>query len=460
MARGNGKYWILAAPLIWPDNRRELTLEVERLLQPDHEHGRAPGQEGPDGRALLLVSLDAYPRITYNLGQAQADLVLDEVQRTLTEFVGDNGLVLRSGRDEFAVLLRRADANEARRVALGIQGRARGVECGLTRPLLSVSVGVRTAEAGEGAEEVLVTAAVALEAAKAGGRGKLKLFEPFMLDALEVRHRLSSDLAEAVREGALTVAYQPIVSLKTGRVQGVEALARWAHPALGPIRPDEFLPLAEELGIAGELDHHVLTTALAQTRTWLRDLPLEPDFSVSVNITASQLQHLEYIDGVRHALSEAGVPAGALVLEITEASFVAGDDVDTYSLLGLRRLGVGLDIDDFGTGYSSISYLRRLPVSRAKIDRSLLGDVAEDPAQRRFLGAVLRLVEACGLSVVMEGIETAEQALAVAELGADAGQGYYFSRPLPAEQMTAFLKAAREQPLAPFSEGPERSARR
>lgn len=448
----------MATPLIWPEHRRGLTLEVERLLQPDRGQGPGPGHGGPEGRALLLVSLDAYNRITFNLGQAQANLVLDEVELMLTDFVGENGLVVRSARDEFAVLLRRADANEARRVAQTIQARARRVECGLTRPLLSVSVGVRTASAGEGAEDVLAAAGVALEAAKAGGRGKMKVFEPFMLDAIEVRHRLSSDLAAAVRDGALTVAYQPIVSLQTGRVQGVEALARWTHAALGIIRPDEFLPLAEELGIAAELDHHILTTALAQTHAWTSDLPLAPDFSVSVNITASQLQHLEYIDRVRHALGEAGVAPSSLVLEITEASFVAGDDVDTYSLQGLRRLGVGLDIDDFGTGYSSISYLQRLPVSRAKIDRSLLGNVATDPDQRRFLGAILRLVEACGLTVVIEGIETAEQALAVAELGAAYGQGYYFSRPMPAEQMTAFLEETLERPLAPFAGGPGPSA--
>ena len=418
------------------------------------------GHGGLESRALLLVSLDAYNRITFNLGQAQANLVLDEVEVMLADFVGENGLVVRSARDEFAVLLRRADANEARRVAQTIQARARRVECGLTRPLLSVSVGVRTASAGEGAEEVLAAAGVALEAAKAGGRGKMKVFEPFMLDAIEVRHRLSSDLAAAVREGALAVAYQPIVCLRTGRVQGVEALARWTHPALGIIRPDEFLPLAEELGIAAELDDHILMTALAQTHAWTSDLPLAPDFSVSVNITASQLQQLEYIDRVRHALGEAGVAPSSLVLEITEASFVAGDDVDTYSLQGLRRLGVGLDIDDFGTGYSSISYLQRLPVSRAKIDRSLLGNVATDSDQRRFLGAILRLVEACGLTVVIEGIETAEQAIAVAELGAASGQGYYFSRPMPAEQMTAFLEETLDRPLAPFAEGPGPSARR
>ncbi|WP_138445268.1 putative bifunctional diguanylate cyclase/phosphodiesterase [Sinomonas susongensis] len=418
-------------PLVWQDRSREVLHALASAVD-----AIGPGREPP---AMLLVSLDSFNWVTYNLGLGEGDRIVAEVLRTLSEAVGQRGLAAQLDRDEFAVLLENATVAEARRLAGAIQRGVRGIDAGRSGPILSVSIGVRGAEAGQPANEIIREAGVALDAAKAEGRGLIKVFEPFMLHALQIHRTIVTDLADAIREGRIGVVYQPIVDLHSGRIEGVEVLSRWTHPALGPVRPDEFIPLAESLGVAGELDRHVLRRALAQLKVWQESLDLPDDFTVSVNITPAELQHFEFIEQVRHALDDAGVQPKNLTLELTEASFVAGDDVDAYSLHGLRRLGVGLDIDDFGTGYSSISYLRRLPVTRAKIDRSLLGDLVEDVGQRRFLNAVVNLVAACGLTTVIEGIETAEQAQILRRLGATSGQGYYFSRPIPGEAMTQLL---------------------
>jgi diguanylate cyclase (GGDEF)-like protein len=418
-------------PLVWQDRSREVLRALESALDPI-----GPDREPP---AMLLVSLDSFNWVTYNLGLTEGDRIVAEVLRTLSEAVGQHGLAAQLDRDEFAVLLPNATVAQARRLAGAIQRGVRNIDSGVSGPILSVSIGVRGAEAGQAANTVIREAGVALDAAKAEGRGLVKVFEPFMLHALQIHRTIISDLTDAIRGGRIGVAYQPIVDLHSGRIEGVEVLARWTHPALGSVRPDEFIPLAEDLGVAGELDRHVLATALGQLKAWQESLDLPDSFTVSVNITPAELQHFEFIEQVRHALDDAGVEPRHLTLELTEASFVAGDDVDAYSLHGLRRLGVGLDIDDFGTGYSSISYLRRLPVTRAKIDRSLLGNLVEDVGQRRFLNAVVNLVTACGLSAVIEGIETAEQAEILRRLGATLGQGYYFSRPLPADAMTELL---------------------
>lgn len=429
----------MAAPLIWHDYRQVLILALDEALARSEDSGSAPP-------ALVLVDLDSYARMEHRSGAAEADRVMDEIQNHLVDAAGELGLVVRLYLDKFALVL--ADAGQAggRLAAEEIQRAVRGLESPPAAARPGLSIGIRAADPGQAPADVIRDAGVALDAAKAYPADPVKVFEPFMLHALEARRRLGRDLTEAVRTGGLEVAYQPIVELPLPsggplRVQGVEALARWTTPGFGPVPPDTFIPLAEELGVAVELDRVVLDRALAQLHVWQQEMSLEPDFTVSVNISPPNLQHLEYLDQVRLAVTESGIAPRQLVLELTEASFVAGNETDLYSLHGLARLGVGLDIDDFGTGYSSIGYLRRLPVHRVKIDRSLLGNLAEDPQQRLFLQRVVDLIRTCGLSTVVEGIETAEQAEAVASLGAGSGQGYFFCRPLPAEEMTAFLQA-------------------
>ncbi|HEY1155347.1 MAG TPA: EAL domain-containing protein, partial [Arthrobacter sp.] len=242
----------------------------------------------------------------------------------------------------------------------------------------------------------------------------------------------------------LTLHYQPVVELATGRIEGVEALVRWNHPTRGFIMPDEFIPLAEEAGLISELGLWVLQTAVKQLRCWADAGLVDSSFSVRINISATDLQSLQFIEDVRNTLQETGVKPEQVVLELTEVAIVKGNELDRYSLGGLRGLGVGIEIDDFGTGYSSISYLRRLPVDRVKVDRSLITGLESDPSQPALVAAVLQLVRACGLEAVWEGVETAEQAQILRDLDCRSAQGYYFSRPVPPEQIPELLADQQE----------------
>jgi EAL domain-containing protein (putative c-di-GMP-specific phosphodiesterase class I) len=283
----------------------------------------------------------------------------------------------------------------------------------------------------------------AMYAAKAQPQSSIKVFEPALLHARRLQSVMISEMREAIREDQLTLHYQPVVELATGRMEGVEALVRWNHPSRGLLMPDQFIPLAEETGMILDLGHWVLKNAVRQLRDWQRELDLDPNFNVRVNISTTELQDLDLIEHVRDILRETGVDAANLVVELTESMAVNGGDVDRYSLSGLRRLGVQLEIDDFGTGYSSISYLRKLPVNVVKIDRSLIDGLGGDEEQGNFVEAVLHLIHACGLKAVAEGIETAEQASELARLGCASGQGYYFGRPVPASRLSEMISEAR-----------------
>ncbi|XTR53414.1 putative bifunctional diguanylate cyclase/phosphodiesterase [Pseudarthrobacter sp. So.54] len=247
-------------------------------------------------------------------------------------------------------------------------------------------------------------------------------------------------MREAIRQDQLTLHYQPVVDLATGRIEGVEALVRWNHPERGLLMPDSFIPLAEETGMIVELGHWVLKHAVRQLRHWQQGLDVDAKFNIRVNISTTELQNLDLIENVRDILRETGLDAANLVVELTESMAVNGGDVDKYSLSGLRRLGVQLEIDDFGTGYSSINYLRQLPVNVVKIDKSLIDGLGSDAKESAFVEAVLHLIHACGLTAVAEGIETAEQAAELIRLGCSSGQGYYFGRPVPAAELEAMLR--------------------
>jgi EAL domain-containing protein (putative c-di-GMP-specific phosphodiesterase class I) len=248
------------------------------------------------------------------------------------------------------------------------------------------------------------------------------------------------ELREAISGSQLVLFYQPIIELATSRIEGVEALVRWQHPSRGLIMPDEFIPIAEETGLISDLGKWVLKAAVDQLRRWRMDPETKRhDFSMRINISAADLQRLEFIEDVRDALTAADLDPALLVLELTESAIIQGNELDRYTLASLRKLGVGLEIDDFGTGYSSISYLRQLPVDRVKVDRTLLTALGSDPAQPALIAAIHQLIRACSLEAVWEGVETAEQAEHLRSTGCVSGQGYYFSRPLPEAEFTARL---------------------
>ena len=403
-------------------------------------HALAESSRGETPPALLILDLDSFKGINDTLGHSAGDDVLRVIARRLQDAVRETDTVARLGGDEFAVMLPKSNLVRARRVANRIlTALSESLDVGDLKITCGTSIGLRIAEPGQSVDDLVMEADTAMYAAKAQPHSSIKVFEPALLYARRLQSVMITEMREAIRQDQLTLHYQPVVDLASGRIEGVEALVRWNHPERGLLMPDQFIPLAEETGMIVDLGHWVLRNAVRQLRKWQLELQVDSTFNVRVNISTTELQNLELIEHVRDILRETGVDASNLIVELTESMAVNGGDVDQYSLNGLRRLGVQLEIDDFGTGYSSISYLRKLPVNVVKIDRSLISGLGTDEQQRDFVAAVLHLIHACGLKALAEGIETQEQADVLREMGCGSGQGYYFGRPAPAEEIVALI---------------------
>jgi EAL domain-containing protein (putative c-di-GMP-specific phosphodiesterase class I) len=260
-----------------------------------------------------------------------------------------------------------------------------------------------------------------------------------MLERLELR----SALDQAVVDSAFTLHYQPIVELETGRAVAFEALVRWEHPTRGMIPPGQFIDVAEESGLIVPIGAWVVRQALRTLGEWRRDNDDAPEY-ISVNVSARQFGNADFVDVVRSALTAAGVPAEALLLEITESLLLRDDEQISANLAALRNLGVRIAIDDFGTGYSSLSYLRRFPINILKIDKSFIDDLAVSDQQRAVAEAIVRLADTLDLTVVAEGIEDPAQREALRQIGCPFGQGYLFSRPAPANEAAQWLRDSRQ----------------
>ncbi|WP_026550912.1 EAL domain-containing protein [Arthrobacter sp. Br18] len=417
-------------------NRVALMEGMETALARTHDGALPP--------ALILLDLDSFKNVNDRFGHDAGDRVLQEVAARLNSVVRKRDMVARLGGDEFAILLPEATMDVAMQVARrALQVLGKQIQLEDLYVHSRASIGVRLGDPGQSAEDLLLDADTAMYAAKREGRSIIKVFEPLMLYTRQSRSQMATELRGAIASDDLVLHYQPVVELSTNRILGVEVLVRWQHPVRGLIPPDTFIPLAEEIGAIHDLDRWVMLHSLRQLAEWRRTLPLDDDFQLRVNLSAVELKQLDLVDHVRALLRELGVPAQNLVVEITETAIVTRGEVEMYSLLSLQQLGVGIEIDDFGTGYSSISYLRELPVSMVKVDRSLLVDLDTRPGQLDFVAAILQLIRAAGLEAVFEGIETKEQADKLRDLGCSSGQGYYFSRPLPAGPVTELLTGSK-----------------
>ncbi|MCQ1957294.1 EAL domain-containing protein [Arthrobacter sp. zg-Y826] len=431
----------LSDPLTGLSNRIDLMQQVERALTDWHGGESAP--------AVLMIDLDGFKEINDGFGHKAGDLVLQEVAARLVASVPEGSVVARLGGDEFAVLLPEIARLSALAAAEGIQAAlgVRTVVEGLD-VWPRASIGVHLAEAGQSAEDLLLRADTAMYEAKENGPGLVRLFEPVMLYARQLRREMAADLRKAVERSEFRLVYQPVVDLVSGQMQGVEVFLRWEHPTQGLVMPDIFIPLAEESGAILGIGRWVLRSALEQLSAWRAAGQDQNGFHIRVNVSPSQLQSMDLVDYVRAQLRETGAAPEDLTLEITESAFVGSGEVETYSLRALKALGVRLEIDDFGTGYSSISYLRRLPVDTVKVDRALIAEISRDEGQLQFVDAVHRLIQAAGMEAVFEGIETLQQAELLQDMGCCSGQGYYFSRPLTAEQVGTLLASGSRLPLA------------
>jgi EAL domain-containing protein (putative c-di-GMP-specific phosphodiesterase class I) len=291
---------------------------------------------------------------------------------------------------------------------------------------------------GDDADTLMKNADTAMYHAKSAGRNNFQFFEPAMNEASAERLLLEDGLRTAIAKRELSLHYQPQLDLPTGRVVGLEALLRWHHPVMGMVPPLKFIPVAEDTGQIEAIGLWVLEQALTQIAVWR--MAGHDDLRIAVNLSAHQLRDGQFTERVSQALLLHGLPGDALELEITE-SVAMRDPAHTAELLRqLRRHGVALAIDDFGTGYSSLAYLKQLPLSCLKLDRSFVMDIESDPNDAAICTATIQLAHSLGLGVVAEGVETSVQLEFLRRLGCDIVQGYFISKPLPAAEMTRFLK--------------------
>jgi diguanylate cyclase (GGDEF)-like protein/PAS domain S-box-containing protein len=387
----------------------------------------AAAAQGGTELAVLFIDLDDFRKVNDTFGHACGDAVILDTARRLRACVRTTDTAARLGGDEFALLLEGASANDAARVAQAMIDAllAMPVDVGGRAIAVAGSIGIATSGPADTTETLLRNADLAMYQAKADGRARWAIYDPGMHASVATRFRLEAALKDAVAADEVTLAYQPIVELATGRVMGFEALARWCDPTAGPVPPSEFIPVAEETGLIHPLGRRLIEKACAALREW--HAATGAAAYVSVNVSPLQLDSDLFPAAVQRVLDDSGLDPHALVLEVTEGLLLASSSRD--SLRALREMGVQVSIDDFGTGYSSLSYLRQLPVDMVKIDQSFVRAVDDGPDDVAFLAAIVRLSRTLGLATIGEGVETVGQLVELAAAGCDYGQGYLFARP-------------------------------
>ncbi|MDO9355086.1 MAG: bifunctional diguanylate cyclase/phosphodiesterase, partial [Solirubrobacteraceae bacterium] len=366
--------------------------------------------------------------INDSLGHGRGDELVRTIAARIAATLGPHDLVTRFGGDEFGVLL--ADASPERAVA-----EIERVLQAIHRPVLLGDRDVRvTASAGVAVgldvETIVRDADIAMYAAKAGGKDRVTVFSQSMREDALANLELTADLRRALARDELFLEYQPIVDLKHGRVDGVEALVRWNHPTRGRMAPVEFIGLAERTGLIGPLGWWVMRTSCTQMRDWLDEGFASLDQHVSVNVSPLQLAEPDMARRIARIIRETGLDPRQLQLEITESVLVDRPEALVADLTELMALGVRIAIDDFGTGHSVLAYLKDLPVDVLKIDKAFVDDIDHDAGRARLTQGIVQLAQALDLSIVAEGIETAPQASLLHGLGEMLGQGFLYSRPV------------------------------
>jgi diguanylate cyclase (GGDEF)-like protein/PAS domain S-box-containing protein len=431
-------------------NRALLLDRLQRCLVQCRRRGAAPC-------AVLFVDLDRFKNVNDSLGHAIGDRLLVEVARRLGQCVRPADTVARLGGDEFAILLENLESRQA------------GLEI-VDRLLASLSASmmieehelVTTASIGlvwgdalyENPEDLLRDADAAMYQAKERGKARYEIFDSRLHDLACTRLALEAHLRRAIENDAIEIAYQPIVSLATGRTCGFEALARWTLEGRS-VSPSQFIPIAEESGLIGALERRVMQVALSNLAAWQKRFATSPPLTMNLNLSGRHLRDPKLIEELREGLAQSSVAPGSVRLEITETCLLDDDAVSMSVLDQLRELGIELVIDDFGTGYSSLSYLHRLPIHTVKLDRSFVRELESSEARATIVSAVVTLAKQLSLEIVAEGVETTGQIERLRRFGCHFVQGYFFSRPVAAKAAEAFV--AREMDVL---NGPTRGRRK
>jgi len=407
----------------------ELTgLANRRLFQDRLEQALANAKRHKHQLAILFLDLDLFKRINDTLGHQAGDEALRQVANRLQKVSRSGESVARLGGDEFTVLIPEcANVEEIEKLAQRIVAQF-GLPFHIQHNelVLTTSVGISIyPQHGTSAVELLKFADAAMYQAKDAGRNKYSIYNNSVGERYDLELQLEQALRKALSLQQLQVHYQPKVDLATGQLHSLEALVRWHDDLLGNVPPDQFIPMAETLGLIHQLGQQVLQQVCHQIKLWG-----DKAVQVAVNISAKELADPQFISRLEHILSESGISPALLELEITESSLLPERAVHTQqTMLQLRQLGISLAIDDFGTGYSSLSYLRHLPINSLKIDRSFIKALPENTSDRQITTAIIAMASALGLSVIAEGIETKAQQEFLVSAGCQYGQGYLFGHP-------------------------------
>jgi diguanylate cyclase (GGDEF)-like protein/PAS domain S-box-containing protein len=415
------------------------TLLLDRLGQ-----AVARTKRRPESRfGVLFLDIDGFKHINDSLGHQIGDQLLNAFSRRLEHCMREADTVARLGGDEFVSLI---DDVESHEVILGLADRM--LESLRTPFLLDghefvvgASIGVALSGSNdESAEAIVRNADIAMYRAKYRGKGGYVVFDEAMHANAVNRLQMETDLRQASKRGEFQLHYQPIVSLRTGRVKSFEALLRWFHPDRGLVSPDDFIPLAEETKLILPMGLWVISTAARQLRKWQVEFGRNAPLSISVNLSCRQFSQRDLVYQVQRALLETGLDPRCLNMEITESAIMEHVESASSALSNLKSLGIKLSMDDFGKGYSSLSYLHQFPFDTLKIDRSFIACIGDAGENTEIVRTIVSLAKSLKLKVVAEGVETESQLFQLKDLGCDFGQGYFFSRALCAEAAGALLR--------------------
>jgi diguanylate cyclase (GGDEF)-like protein len=436
-----------------------LTGLANRVLIRQHLDSRlAKDAASRSGTTLMMLDVDGFKQINDSFGHNIGDLLLVQLAARLQGCVRGADIVGRLGGDEFGIVLHghSEPAAVARRILDALE---RPYSIGERHMVVGSSIGIVSGDQEHSADALLRDADLAMYAAKTSGGDQYALYEPRMHTATVGRLQLESDLrADWATE--ISLSYQPIVDLKSGRMVSVEALARWQHRTRGMVPPDVFIPVAEQIGLMVPMGAKILIESCRQLASWQRDYPEALDLGINVNISGRQLHSDDLIATVTEALLISGIDPSALTLEVTETALVEDMERVIRLLNRVKALDVRIAIDDFGVGTSSLARLRRMPVDVVKIDKSLVDHVPDGHVASALLQSIIGVADALHLRTVLEGVERGDQASHLALAGYDMAQGFYFSRPLTADGIASLLKHGRDaqlgsdqQPSQPWRSG-------
>jgi diguanylate cyclase (GGDEF)-like protein len=391
--------------------------------------------------ALIYIDVDNFKYINDDRGHDCGDQMLITIANRLRASVAEDDFIVRMGGDEFVVLTTHAESrtvvSRLARTIGDVMAEPMPIGKDILHAQVSIGIGMYPDDAAD-ASELLKFADIALYQAKAGGRNTHQFFAEGMREKFQERISLERALAQAVGTPQLYLQYQPIVDLATQRIISLEALLRWEHPERGLVSPSTFIPIAEGCGLIGDLGEHALRLACEQLRAWQREMvPLVP---IALNVSARQFRQGSVAAQIARCCAEYDIDTRLIQVELTESMLMEHFGQFNVELQSLRELGISVAIDDFGVGYSSLSYLKHLPVDCLKIDRSFVHDMVADVRDTTLVGAVIGIAHSLGMRIVAEGVETERQAELLAELKCDATQGFYFHRPMSAENCRPLLE--------------------